>query len=197
MRRGAGIAAWICLTVSLVACTHSPDIKPTHSPVDLTFSTKPVAFRLDGRVSVKAGDESFSGGLSWRRDGADEELLLRTPLGQGVAELRSGPSGMELKNAEGRLYYAADADSLVRQALGMELPLSGLAWWVVGLPRPETTFQAIADGDGHLGELRQDGWQILFDRYDVFNGKTLPGKLIARRGDALEFRLVVDSWELN
>ncbi len=162
----------------------------------MSFSAQPVAFRLDGRVSVKAGEESFSGGLVWRRDAAIEELLLRTPLGQGVAELRGGPAGMELKNAEGRLYYAADADALVQQALGLELPLRGLAWWVVGLPRPEATYHAVPDADGHLGELEQDGWQIMFSRYESHHGQPLPGKLLARRGDDLEVRLVVDSWEL-
>jgi outer membrane lipoprotein LolB len=162
----------------------------------LTLAAQPVAFRLEGRVSVKAGEESFSGGLVWRRDAAMEELLLRTPLGQGVAELRGNPTGMELKNAEGRLYYAADADALVRQALGLELPLRGLAWWVVGLPRPDSTYRAIPDADGHLGELAQDGWLILFSRYESHGGQLLPGKLVARRGDDLEVRLVVDAWEL-
>jgi outer membrane lipoprotein LolB len=161
----------------------------------MTFSTKPVAFRLDGRVSVKAGEESFSGGLVWRRDADSEELLLRTPLGQGVAELRSSQAGMELKNAEGRLYYAADADALVRQALGLELPLRGLSWWVVGLPRPDATYRAAPDAEGHLGELEQDGWKIAFSRYESRNGQVFPGKLMARRGDELEVRLVVDTWE--
>ncbi len=194
--RGARVALWFWLAVGLSACSHWPGFKPESSAVELAFPTRPAAFRLDGRVSVKAGDESFSGGLSWRRDVADEELLLRTPLGQGVAELRSGPSGMELKNSEGRMYYAMDADALVAQALGMELPLRGLAWWVVALPRPDSTYRAIPDSDGHLGELWQDGWQILFGRYTVFKGQALPGKLIARRGEALEVRLVIDSWEL-
>jgi len=162
----------------------------------LTLPAHAVAFRLEGRVSVKAGEESFSGGLVWRRDAAVEELLLRSPLGQGVAELRGSPTGMELKNAEGRLYYAADADTLVRQALGLELPLRGLAWWVVGLPRPDVAYRAVPDAEGHLGELEQDGWRITFSRYEARNGQLLPGKLVARRGDDLEVRLVVDTWEL-
>ncbi len=122
--------------------------------------------------------------------------MLRTPLGQGVAELRGGPAGMELRNAEGRLYRAADADALVRQALGLELPLRGLAWWVVGQPRPAATYHATANADGRLGELEQDGWHIDFSRYAASNGYVLPGKLVARRGNELEVRLVVDAWDL-
>jgi outer membrane lipoprotein LolB len=195
-RRGLITALGISLVFGLAACSHWPGLKSDDKPVVLTFPSLPVSFRLDGRVSVKAGEESFSGGLVWRRDAITEELLLRTPLGQGVAELRGGPAGMELKNAEGRLYFAADADVLVQQALGLALPLRGLAWWVVGLPRPEAAYRAVPDADGHLGELEQDGWQIMFSRYESHNGQPLPGKLVARRGDDLEVRLVVDAWEL-
>ena len=193
-RRGL-IAAWVAfLAFGISGCSHWPGFKPESPVAPLSFETQPVSFRLDGRVSVKAGEESFSGGLVWHRDATSEELLLRTPLGQGVAELRSGPAGMELKNNEGRMYYAADADALVRQALGLELPLRGLAWWVVGRPRPEAVYRATPDADGHLGELEQDGWLISFSRYGVQNGLTLPGKLVARHGDDLEVRLVVDTW---
>ena len=82
-RRGL-IAAWVAfLAFGMTACSHWPGFKPESPVVPLSFATQPVSFRLDGRVSVKAGEESFSGGLVWRRDETSEELLLRTPLGQG------------------------------------------------------------------------------------------------------------------
>lgn len=191
------VALSFWLALSLFACSHWPGFKSDQPVKALTLPAQPVAFRLDGRVSVKAGEESFSGGLAWRRDALAEELLLRTPLGQGVAELRGGPSGMELKDSEGRLFYAPDADALVRKALGLELPLRGLAWWVVGLPRPTATYLAIPDADGRLGELEQDGWKILFSRYELHKDQFHPGKLVARRGDDLEVRLVIDVWDLQ
>jgi len=178
------------------ACSHWPGFKPESPAAEFRLPTPPVAFRLEGRVAVKAGEEAFSGGLTWQRESARDELLFRSPLGQGVAELRGDAAGMELKDAQGRLYFATDADALVKKALGLELPLRGLAWWVVGLPRPGATYRATPDVDGHLGELEQDGWQILFSRYDLQHGQPLPGKLVARRDEALEVRVVVDTWEL-
>jgi outer membrane lipoprotein LolB len=166
------------------------------SPPPLALSAAPAAFRLEGRVSVKAGEESFSGGLAWRRDAGNEELLLRTPLGQGVAELRGDAAGMVLTDAKGLVHRAPDADALVRQALGLELPLSGLAWWVVGLPRPGAPYRAEPDEAGRLAVLEQDDWHIDFSRYAPQGKAMLPGKLVARRGEDLEVRLVVDGWEL-
>jgi outer membrane lipoprotein LolB len=128
-------------------------------------------------------------------------LLLRTPLGQGVAELRGTGASVSLKDAEGRMYFADDAEELVRKAVGMTLPLKGLSWWVVGHPRPLSRYPAEADAGGRLAVLHQDDWRIEFSRYAFHGGAApgqipLPGKLIARRGDDLEIRLVVDAWEL-
>jgi outer membrane lipoprotein LolB len=184
------------MLLGLSGCANWPGFKAESRALKIEIDTAPAAFRLEGRVSVNAGEESFSGGLVWLRDAREEELLLRTPLGQGVAEIHGGPHGMELKNAEGRRYFAADADTLVREALGLELPLRGLAWWVVGQPRPEAGYRALPDGDGRLGELAQDGWRIVFSRYALQGGRWLPGKLSARRGDDLEVRIVIDAWEL-
>jgi outer membrane lipoprotein LolB len=195
-RRLASLVAGLGLSLLLAGCTQLQKVSTPSAASKLRLHAAPAAFVLDGRISVKAGEESFSGGMQWRRNVSQETLLLRTPLGQGVAELRRTAAGMELKNAEGRIFVAADADALARQALGVEMPVRGLTWWVVGLPQPNTPYQAIADKDGHLGELRQDGWHILFSRYAEHGGQPLPGRLVARRGDDLEVRLVADAWEL-
>lgn len=184
------------LVLSLSGCTHWPGFSQEAQPVLMNLPAKFIDFRLEGRVSVKAGEESFSGGMRWHRETLKEELLLRTPLGQGVAEIRKAAVGMELTNSEGRIYRAPDIDTLVKQAIGLELPLRGLAWWVVGMPRPNVEYRAKPDSDGHLGELHQDGWQIFFSRYEEHAGQWLPGKLLARRGEELDVRLVVDAWEL-
>lgn len=192
LRRGV-LAA---LTLMVAGCAQLPGFEPVAPPAALALPPPPESFRLEGRVSVKAGEESFSGGLAWRRGPGSEELLLNTPLGQGVAELRGGPDGVTLTDAKGKVYLAPDADALVRQALGLELPLRGLAWWVTGHPRPGAAYRAEPDEMGRLGVLEQDEWRIEFSRYALQGRATLPGKLIARRGADLEVRLVVDRWEL-
>ncbi len=191
-RRGL-VAALIFL---LAGCAQWPGFQAPSPAAVLSLSPAPAAFRLEGRVSVRAGEESFSGGLAWRRGAAGEEILLSTPLGQGVAELRGDTEGVSLTDAKGRSHRAADADSLVRQALGLELPLRGLTWWVVGHPRPDAPYRAEADEAGRMAVLEQDDWRIDFSRYESRDGHVLPGKLVARRGDDLDVRLVVDAWEL-
>jgi outer membrane lipoprotein LolB len=189
-RRGLALA----LAGFVAACANLPGFAP---PAKSVVLPPPLAsFSLEGRVSVKANEESFSGGMAWRYATSRQTLLLSTPLGQGVAELQGDARGVELKDSEGRVHRAADAETLVHQALGVTLPLKGLVAWVAGSARPDAPYLAVADGDGHLGVLQQDGWRIEFSRYAERGGRYLPGKLIARRGDELEIRLVVDRWEL-
>lgn len=197
--RWGGMFAAILL---LQGCAQLPGFKPAPQARPLTLAKPPESFRLEGRVSVKSGEENFSGGMSWRHQPREEILLLRTPLGQGVAELHGTPAGVSLTDAEGRRYEADDAERLVRQVVGMTLPMKGLAWWVVGHPRPGAPFTAEADTEGRLASLQQDDWRIEFSRYaahaaDGRPAVPLPGKLVARRGEDLEIRLVVDEWDLR
>lgn len=178
----------------VTGCAQMPGFRPAAVPLDLPAA--PRDFRLEGRVSVKANEESFSGGMAWQHAHGQQELLLRTPLGQGVAELRGDARGVELRDSKGSSHRAGDAETLVRQTLGVTLPLKGLAWWVVGHVRPDVPYQAETDAEGRLAVLQQDGWRIEFARYTRTEGRFLPGKLVARRGDDLEIRLVVDKWEL-
>ena len=194
-KRGRLLA--LALASLLAACAQLPLPGSAPTPAALALPAPLGAFRLEGRVSVKANEESFAGGMTWGHAADQQELLLRTPLGQGVAELRGDSEGVELRDSEGRLHRAADAETLVHQALGVTLPLKGLAWWVIGSVRPDTPYQTEPDGEGRLAVLHQDGWRIEFSRYAQVGGHILPGKLVARRADDLEIRLVVDSWDLS
>ena len=191
------LARFFCsaaLAVLVAGCAQWLGFAPPPS-ARLALAPMPERFHLEGRVSVKADQESFSGGLSWRRDARTQELLLSTPLGQGIAELRGDDKGVTLTDAKGKAYRAPDADTLVRDALKLELPLRGLTWWVVGHPRPGAAYRGVPDEAGRLASLEQDDWRIEFSRYQPVGQTVLPGRLVARRGDALEVRLVVDEWE--
>ena len=151
-------------------------------------------FVLDGRVSVKAGEQQYSGGLHWDRNGHAESLLLNTPLGQGVAEIRREAGVLILTDAEGKQYLADDADRLMQRVLGVRLPMEGLVYWLSARPRPGTAHKAYLNEQGRVARLEQDGWRIEYDRYRDKNGVMLPGRLFATRADGIEFRLIADQW---
>lgn len=155
-------------------------------------SAKPAGFQITGRVAVQYDGQAFSGGLRWRHTVAADEVLLSSPLGQGVAQIVRDESGVTLVNAaDQQTYHAQDAEELTEGVLGWRLPLAGMAYWVRGKPAPGTNqprYEA-----GQLVRLDQDGWQIDYSGYSQISGEQLPRKIFLQRGD-LDIRLVIDEW---
>lgn len=149
------------------------------------------AWTLQGRIGVQHGDESMSGQLHWQHRADRDELLMISPLGQGVARIVRDTGGVTLEVPNQPPRYAPDVESLTRETLGYVLPVSGLAWWVQARPDPSSPFEVRHDEGGRVAQLRQDGWVIDYLQYTE---DARPRRLtVAREG--LRIRLVADSWQ--
>ena len=188
---------WLLLGVAalLAACAQMPPLTLVDRVDALPSRSHVEHFRLEGRLSVRAEGQSFSGSLTWLRQAGAESLLLSTPLGQGVAEIHREGEVMRLTDAEGRTWVAASGEALLGDALGVRLPLAGMVYWLSAMPRPDTPFRARIDAEGRVLAMEQDGWRIEYGRHRLEAGQWLPGRIFARRGEDLEFRLIVDAWE--
>ncbi len=148
-------------------------------------------FELSGRVAVRHGAESASGHISWRHAPEFDELLISSPLGQGIAEITRRDGIYTLLTAQGQRMSAPDPEALTEQALGWQLPLAGLSDWVRGRPQPGHAVDVRYGADRRATSLRQLGWTIEYLAYDEATG--LPSRLRLRRDD-LDIRLAIDSW---
>lgn len=178
------------LAVLLAACATPRIPLPDTSVSEITLATP---WSLQGRIAVKADKQSLSGQLQWQHRATSEELLLSSPLGQGVARIVSDAQGVLLEIPKQPPRRAPDAESLTREALGVALPLSGLRYWIMVQPDPTRPAEQIMDASGRIAQIRQDGWVIDYLAY--MDAPTyLPRKInVAREG--LQIRLVIDAWE--
>jgi outer membrane lipoprotein LolB len=158
-------------------------LAPEAPPADL--------FAIVGRVAVRYGDEAASGRVSWRHGTATDELLISSPLGQGIAQITRRDGVYTLVTAKDERFSAADPEQLTEQALGWALPLAGLPDWVQGRAQPGASAEPRYH-DGRLAGLRQLGWTIEYSGYDA-NGR-LPTRMRLTRGD-LDIRLAIDEWQ--
>lgn len=178
----------------LAGCT---TLRPVSAP--LTAPTPPLAqafipsFEINGRLSVRHDKEGFSGNLRWRHVFGEDEFVVQTPLGQGVARVTQNAQGASLQTADGQVLYARDAESLTLQALGFRLPLAGLPRWVQA--------QAVSDAallrhndDGTVGGLSEQGWEIEYLSYQSVQDATLPSRL-SMQNPELKLRLIIDDWQ--
>lgn len=148
---------------------------------------------LQGRIGVQHGEQSLSGRIQWQHRAESDDVLMTSPLGQGVARIVRDADGVMLEVPNQPTRRAADAESLTREALGYALPVAGLAWWVQGRPAPTGTFESTADAGGRIARLKQDGWVIDYLEYAA-DGR--PRRVaVAREG--LLIRLVADSWRIQ
>jgi outer membrane lipoprotein LolB len=76
----------------------------------------------DRPLCAAPGRQNYAGRLHWRHDGDRDELLLSSPLGQGMAEIVSDASGARLTASDGNSHTAATADELLQSVLGYPCP---------------------------------------------------------------------------
>jgi outer membrane lipoprotein LolB len=166
----------------------------TSSPPPASVDVEPdVNWTLQGRIALKSGEQNLSGQLQWQRQTGRDELLLASPMGQGVARIMHDRDGVLLEIPNETPRRAPDAESLTREVLGYPLPLSGLAYWIQARPDPGRPYQQTSDDTGRLSQLMQDGWVIDFLQY-MPDHPARPRKLVVSRED-IEIRLVVDAWQ--
>lgn len=173
------------LAVAFAAACATPGLPPP----------APQAFDLSGRVLVSFDGRAFSSGLRWQHLPVRDEIWLLTPLGQALAHIVSTEEGATVTGVDRKQYQGADVEALTRQALGWELPVTRLQYWVRGEVAPGSAPRNVQrDAEGRLTGLTQDEWQIALQRYPESDHGGLPRRIELRRGASEAIRLVIDAW---
>lgn len=174
---------------------------------------------LSGRMAIAKGRRGGSGRLDWEELGPDGyEVTVSAPVSRQSWRLVGSHAGFaRLEGIEGGA-REGDAERLLREAVGWEIPVDRLRDWLRALPataeqanvKPASSQAAVErdpanDGslevafgpDGRLREIRQHGWTIDYQDWHPAIGDVpeLPRRIEARSGDA-SVRLIVDEWRL-
>jgi outer membrane lipoprotein LolB len=154
-------------------------------------------WQFHGRVSLTRGEEGWHAGVQWREDRGVYDLRLSGPLGRGAVQVRGRTGLVQLTAASGEVIVANDADALVADVTGWRFPVSGIRYWVRGLPAPAPRPQARVERDaaGRLQRLQQSGWDIEYTRFEHIDGWNWPTRLRLST-EELVVRLVIDEWLL-
>jgi len=189
----AGAFLWLFL---LVACATTPEAPVTGPVADL--SPKAVRFELMGRIGIRNGEEGMSGALRWLHTPATDELWFSSPVGTSVARLYRDRDGVELTLSDGQVGRAPTAEALTREALGWELPLRGMEYWVLAQPAPWSAPTRVErdETSGRLTSMRQEGWSIEYRRYVDTPWGALPSLITMSYSD-LQIRLAIDRWDVT
>ena len=158
------------------------------------------SWEIHARSAIFVNEEVYQAGINWQREQNRFILVLEAPLGQGVFRIESNSANgssapVMLTLPDGQKYFNESAEALLLEVLGWSIPVSGLEWWIKGLPLGTADYSFDLRGDGRLKSLRQNGWKInyldYFDRQSPAQG--LPRKMYLKHQD-LALKIVIERW---
>lgn len=198
MRRSSTLLLAMCLGLFATACAIR-DPRPEGAWLDEReqwFATHR-KWSVRGRLGLSDGNRGGSLSMTWRADGPDHVVLLRTVAGGRQWRLEMGPQGASLTGSDIDRLQGPDPDLLVEQAVGWPIPVRWMSEWLRGLPAPAAAATAYAD-DGVMRSLRWDGWQLDFDRWRQFEGQgvLLPVRVTAEK-PPYRVRAALSGWRFE
>ncbi|SFN97648.1 outer membrane lipoprotein LolB [Formivibrio citricus] len=173
----------ICLL--LAACA---GLQPPPPPLN--------GFSASGRVVVRAGNEAHYANFGWQAAQGMDRLSLDNPLGQTLAELEidyrnNQPVRAVLRESSGAS-REGKPEALLLETTGMQLPVTGLRWWLQGKPAPGVAISRDTE-DGRV--IEQDGWHIATSDYaEAVPVKRGPRRIELSRGE-ISVRIVISEWQ--
>lgn len=159
------------------------------------------AWDIRGRIAIQTEDSGGQADLYWTQQNPSYyDIKLVLPFGSGTSLLQGRPQGVVLINGDGQRIYEQNPDRLLAAVQGWEFPVTGLRYWLRGMPVPERRSRLINwNESGYLQLMEQDGWRIEMRGYQQVGKYQLPKKLFLRRLDnhELDVRLVFRQWGLE
>ena len=151
---------------------------------------------FSGRIALSDGEQGGSGRLDWRQHHSGLVLNFQAALGQGSWRLTLNEESAMLESGDGAVVHADNAERLMRQQVGWDVPVDALQFWVRGLPNPNQSGVLQTSELGLPSSLKQQGWQIEYQRWDAAVQPPMPKKLIASRGD-YRVKMVIRDWQFE
>lgn len=138
-----------------------------------------------------------SASLNWQQRNANNyTLYVMGPLGTGTAKISGSANQVTLATSDGQTRSAPNAQTLLLQQFGWQLPIASLRYWVRGLPDPHYSSKKQLDQYNHLVSLQQRGWQIQYQRYVAVTNIDLPSKLTLTNPQ-FRAKLIIKQWQIG
>lgn len=151
------------------------------------------AFVLTGRLGISNGKDAGSGQFRWQQRGQHFDFHLTVTVTGDRFRLEGAPGRVRLTDASGATVEGFDAEQLLAERTGWQVPVEQLGYWVRAMRAPGSTANTRFANDGKLEQLSQAGWTITYRRWS--DGEpALPLMLVASRGQD-RVRVKVRAWQ--
>lgn len=152
-------------------------------------------WQISGRVGIITTQEGQTVSYRWIQDGKRYFIQFIGPLGSGTT-LTGYPSGVKLKNQEGRVFTGHNPEALLRAQVGWTIPVSNLYYWIRGESAPNVSAKAQYDEQHHLVDLTQQGWHIQYQDYTPVDGFDLPRRINLTQKN-VKVKIFINKWHIK
>jgi outer membrane lipoprotein LolB len=124
-------------------------------------------------------------------------MNIKNPLtGSLMAYLKGTASDVTLQ-ANGKTYRDADAERLLQSQMGVSLPLSGMKYWVRGIPSPDSPVEQVKlDNMGRPESLQQSGWLVEYTGWQGNGWNAMPDKInLSRAVENTKVKVIAKDWQ--
>jgi len=145
---------------------------------------------------VRRPGESYHVGLQWKQEGKGLLMLLEAPFGQGVFRIDTvADGGYRLELPDGQVFENSSPEALLDAVFGWSMPISGMYYWIRGLPRPGSDYLDSLYDSGRTRSIHQDRWSIEYREYfEDGPDPRLPRRMDLERDD-IRIKLVIERWQ--
>ncbi|MCP1437230.1 outer membrane lipoprotein LolB [Erwinia persicina] len=156
-------------------------------------------YQTRGAFAYLSDKQKVYARFNWQQTAPDRyRLLLTNPLGSTELQLDAQGSVVQLVDNKGKRYTSNDAEKMISQLTGMDIPLNSLRQWMMGLPGDSTDYTL--DDKYRLREVNysRNGqqWTVTYQAYDNKQQPALPANMELREGDQ-RIKLKMDGWTVK
>ncbi len=156
-------------------------------------------YQTRGAFAYLSDKQKVYARFNWQQSAPDRyRLLLTNPLGSTELQLDAQGSVVQIVDNKGKRYTSNDAEKMISQLTGMDIPLANLRQWMMGLPGDATDYQLNERYQLKSLSYMRNGqqWNVVISDYDNKVTPPLPANLELTQGDQ-RIKLRMDSWTIQ
>ena len=155
------------------------------------------SWKLKARIAIQLDKEGGSASMDWKQSEDDYLIRIVPPFGRGAFELDGNSEGVTMRGSDDQIFHASNPETLLQTHLGWQVPVSGLIYWIRGLPDPNVNVKTmVLDEQARIQHLSQNSWDVSYKSYIQSDGLNLPKKM-SMQNQNLKVKLVIREWEFS